>query len=76
MSTLACPRCASTDWLPVVKIFLDVGLDRPPRPLALDSDDNSDGTDVCFRCINGCVGVTGTGQVIPMPEPVVSRGGG
>jgi hypothetical protein len=40
MSTLSCPHCDGIDWLPVVKIFLDVGLDRPPRPLPLDVDDN------------------------------------
>jgi hypothetical protein len=27
MSTLSCPHCDRIDWLTVVKIFLDVGLD-------------------------------------------------
>jgi hypothetical protein len=54
------------DWLPVVKIFLDVGVDRPPRPLVLDIDDNPDPAEICFRCANGCVGITATGQFIPM----------
>jgi hypothetical protein len=66
MSTLSCPHCNGHDWLPVVKIFLDVGLDRPPRPLVLDTDDNPDPTEICFRCANGCVGITTTGQFIPM----------
>lgn len=65
MSTLSCPHCDSIDWLPVVKIFLDVGLDRPPRPLALDADDNPDPAAICFRCANGCVGITATGQFVP-----------
>jgi hypothetical protein len=55
MSTLSCPHCDGIDWLPVVKIFLDVGLDRPPRPLSLDVDDNPDPAAICFRCVNGCV---------------------
>jgi hypothetical protein len=50
----------------VVQIFLDVGLDRPPRPLALDSDDQSNPTAICFRCANGCVGITAAGQLVPM----------
>jgi hypothetical protein len=65
MSTLSCPHCDSIDWLPVVKIFLDVGLDRPPRPLALDTDENPDPAAICFRCANGCVGITATGQFVP-----------
>jgi hypothetical protein len=65
MSTLSCPHCDSIDWLPVVKIFLDVGLDRPPRPLALDPDDTPDPATICFRCANGCVGITATGQFVP-----------
>jgi hypothetical protein len=66
MSTFPCPHCDSSYWLPVVKIFLDVGLGRPPRPLALDVDDNPDPTAICFRCANGCVGITASGQVVPM----------
>ena len=66
MSTLACPHCDSRDWLPVVQIFLDVGLDRPPRPLALDSDDQLNPTAICFRCAHGCVGITAAGELVPM----------
>jgi hypothetical protein len=65
MSTLSCPHCGGIDWLPVVQIFLDVGLDRPPRPLAQESDDHSDPAAICFRCANGCVGITTTGQLVP-----------
>jgi hypothetical protein len=65
MSTLSCPHCDGIDWLPVVKIFLDVGLDRPPRPVAVDTDDNPDPAAICFRCANGCVGITATGQFVP-----------
>ncbi len=65
MSTLSCPHCDSNDWLPVVKIFLDVGLDRPPRPLPLDSDDNPDPEAICFRCVNGCIAITAAGQFVP-----------
>ena len=65
MSTLACPHCYGINWLPVVKIFLDVGLDRPPRPLVLDIDDSPDPNEICFRCANGCVGITTTGQFVP-----------
>lgn len=65
MSTLSCPHCNSSDWLPVVKIFLDVGLDRPPRPLVLDVDDDSDPAEIRFRCAHGCVGITASGQFVP-----------
>jgi hypothetical protein len=66
MSELTCPHCEGTDWVPVVRLFLDVGVGRPPRPLALDGDDTMDPCEVCFRCANGCVGVTASGQFISM----------
>jgi len=66
MSTLSCPHCDGTYWLPVVRVFLDVGLSRPPRPLPLDTDDDIAPSEVCFRCANGCVGLTATGQFVPM----------
>jgi hypothetical protein len=66
MSTLSCPHCDGTDWLPVVKVFLDVGLSRPPRALPLERDDDIAPYEVCFRCVNGCVGLTATGQFVPM----------
>jgi hypothetical protein len=39
MSELTCPHCEGTDWVPVVRLFLDVGVGRPPRLLALDGND-------------------------------------
>ena len=75
MSTLSCPHCDSRDWLPVVQIFLDVGLDRPPRPLALDGDDQLDPAAICFRCANGCVGITAAGQLVPMLGRAQRTGG-
>jgi hypothetical protein len=65
MSELHCPHCESPDWLPVVRLFLDVGIGRPPRPLALDEKEEPNPEAICFRCVNGCVGITTTGQFVP-----------
>jgi hypothetical protein len=66
VSELYCPHCESPDWLPVVRLFLDVGIGRPPRPLALDEEEGLNPEAICFRCVNGCVGITATGQFVPM----------
>ena len=67
MAEVYCPHCEGIDWVPVVRIFLDVGLGRPPRPLALDGEEDMDGgSQMSFRCANGCVGITGSGQFVPL----------
>ena len=66
MAEITCPHCEGTDWVPVVRVFLAVGLGRPPRPLALDDDEAMDPCEVCFRCANGCIGITATGRFVPM----------
>jgi hypothetical protein len=48
-------------WMgPVVQLFLDIGLDRPPCPLTLEREPDA----VWYRCVNGCVEVTGQGEII------------
>ena len=76
MSTLSCPHCDSRDRLPLVQIFLDVGLDRPPRPWALDGDEQLDPAAIGFRCANGCVGITAAGQLVPTLGGSQRAGGG
>jgi hypothetical protein len=66
MAGIHCPHCEGTDWLPVVRIFLDVGLGRPPRPLALDGEEEMHASAMCFRCVNGCVGITASGEFVPL----------
>jgi hypothetical protein len=71
MSTLRCPACEGGEWLPVVHLFLDMGLRRPPCPLTLERDPEA----VWYRCVHGCVGVTGRGEIVGLgvrrlsPEP-------
>jgi hypothetical protein len=60
MNTLQCPACGSSEWVPVVQLFLDVGLGRPPCPLSLEQEPEA----VWYQCVNGCVGVTGQGEII------------
>jgi hypothetical protein len=66
MAEVHCPHCEGTDWVPVVRIFLDVGVGRPPRPLALDGEEDMNPAEMCFRCANGCVGITASGQFVPL----------
>jgi hypothetical protein len=60
MSDLSCPACGGGEWEPVVHLFLDVGLDRPPYPLALARAPEA----IWYHCVNGCVGVTGHGELV------------
>jgi hypothetical protein len=60
MSALRCPACDGCGWVPVVQLFLDVGLGRPPCPLTLEREPDA----VWYRCVNGCVGVTGQGEIV------------
>jgi hypothetical protein len=66
MSTVSCPHYDSVDCLPVEKIFLDIGLDRPPRPLSLHVDGNPGLSAIRIRGANGCVGLTTADQFVPM----------
>jgi hypothetical protein len=66
MVEICCPHCEGTDWVPIVRIFLDVGVGRPPRPLVLDGEEDMNGSQVCFRCANGCVGVNASGEFVPL----------
>jgi hypothetical protein len=66
MSTVPCPHDDSVDCLPVARVFLDVGLDRLPRPLSLHVDDNSALSAIGIRGGDGCVGITTAGQLVPM----------
>jgi hypothetical protein len=66
MVELCCPHCEGTDWVPMVRIFLDVGLGRLPRPLLLDNEEDGNGSHVCFRCANGCVGITASSEFVPL----------
>jgi hypothetical protein len=77
MSTIQCPACGSCEWVPVVRLFLDVGLDRPPCPLSLEQEPEA----VWYQCVNGCVGVTGQGEIIGLgvrrhPEKATVPGNG
>jgi len=60
MNTLRCPACEGCEWLPVVHLFLDVGLTRPPCPLTLEREPEA----IWYRCAKGCVGITGQGKFI------------
>jgi hypothetical protein len=53
-----------------------VGLDRPPRPWALDGDEQLDPAAIGFRCANGCVGITAAGQLVPTLGGSQRAGGG
>jgi hypothetical protein len=66
MVEVSCPHCEGTDWVPTVRIFLDVGVGRPPRPLVLDGEEDMNDAHVYFRCANGCVGVTARGGFVPL----------
>jgi hypothetical protein len=77
MNTLQCPACGSREWVPVVRLFLDIGLSRPPCPLTLEQEPEA----VWYQCVNGCVGVTGQGEIIGLgvrrhsePAPVGTNG--
>jgi hypothetical protein len=60
MSALKCPACGGCGWVPVVQLFLDVGIGRPPCPLTLEREPDA----VWYRCVNGCVGLTGQGEIV------------
>ncbi len=60
MTPLKCPACGGDKWLPVLRLFLDVGTDRPPWPLPLEREPE----DVWYQCWNGCVSITGEGEFI------------
>jgi hypothetical protein len=60
MNELRCPACGGLEWVPVVRLFLDVGLGRPPCPLTLERSPE----DIWYRCLNDCVGVTGQGDIV------------
>ena len=60
MSALRCPACDGRGWVPVVQLFLDVGIGRPPCPLTLEREPDA----VWYRCVNGCVGLTGQGEIV------------
>jgi hypothetical protein len=60
MSHLSCPACGGGEWVPVVHLFLDVGLGRAPYPLALSRAPEA----IWYRCVNGCVGITGHGELV------------
>jgi hypothetical protein len=66
MSTVSCPRYDSVYCLPVALIFLDIGLDRLPRPLSLHVDSNPALSAIGIRGGDGCVGITTAGQFVPM----------
>jgi hypothetical protein len=60
MNTLRCPACEGGEWIPIVRLFLDVGLTRPPCPLTLEREPEA----VWYRCANNCVGLTGQGEFV------------
>ena len=66
MSTVSCPHYDSVDCLPVEQSFLDIGLDRLPRPLSLHADDDPALSAIGIRGGERCVGITTAGQFVPM----------
>jgi hypothetical protein len=43
--------------------------------VAVDSDEQLDPGAICFRCANGCVGITAAGQLVPLLGQARRAGG-